>query len=93
METFPHFYNWPPPHPPSIGHLLILPLSAASSTSLYRPPPQPPSIGHLRNLPLSSASTTSLYRPPPQPPSIGRLLNLPDPSFLPSGRGKDPLMH
>ncbi|KAG8196328.1 hypothetical protein JTE90_013813 [Oedothorax gibbosus] len=67
-----------PPHPPTIGRLLNLPLfgrlhnllygrlhlplSAASTTSL------PKSLGRLHNLPLSAASTTSLYR---------RLHNLP----------------
>ncbi|KAG8196344.1 hypothetical protein JTE90_013827 [Oedothorax gibbosus] len=56
---------------------LTLPLSAASSPSLYRPPPHPPSIGRLLTLPLSAASSPSLYRPPPHPPSIGRLRILP----------------
>ncbi|KAG8186406.1 hypothetical protein JTE90_023137 [Oedothorax gibbosus] len=79
----------PPPHPPSIGRLRILPLSAASASSLYRPPPTPyrlpPPYRPPPHPPLSAASTTSsiaasttsLYRPPPQPPSIGRLHNLP----------------
>ncbi|KAG8174498.1 hypothetical protein JTE90_000197 [Oedothorax gibbosus] len=76
----------------SIGRLPILPLSAASSPSLYRPPPLPPSIGRLLTLPLSAASSPSLYRPPPSlPHSAPSLPSLYRPPSSPSHYRPPPL--
>ncbi|KAG8179390.1 hypothetical protein JTE90_003646 [Oedothorax gibbosus] len=80
----PSLYR-PLPHPPSIGRLLNLPLSAAPSSSLYRAPSSPsiapptslsaasspPSIGRPSPPSIGRPSPPSIGRP--SPPSIGRL--------------------